>query len=123
MDYILQNTGVDSLSLLQGVFPTQGLDPGLPTLQVHSLPAALKGKPKDTGVSSLSLLPFPAKLPDPEIEPGSPALQAESLPTELLGKPRIFRRIGSNFEIKKKFIIWSNIPKCLKDKFKIDFQL
>ena len=25
-----QNTGVDSLSLLQGIFPTQGLNPGLP---------------------------------------------------------------------------------------------
>ena len=25
-----QNTGVDSLSLFQGIFPTQGLNPGLP---------------------------------------------------------------------------------------------
>ena len=25
-----QNTGVGSLSLLQGIFPTQGLNPGLP---------------------------------------------------------------------------------------------
>ena len=25
-----QNTGVDSCSLLQGIFPTQGLNPGLP---------------------------------------------------------------------------------------------
>ena len=25
-----QNTGVDSLSLLQGIFPTQGWNPGLP---------------------------------------------------------------------------------------------
>ena len=25
-----QNTGVDSLSLLQGIFPTQGSNPGLP---------------------------------------------------------------------------------------------
>ena len=36
MDYIQfmnspsQNTGVGSLSLLQGIFPTQGLTPGLP---------------------------------------------------------------------------------------------
>ena len=27
---ILENTGVDSLSLLQGIFPTQGSIPGLP---------------------------------------------------------------------------------------------
>ena len=29
-----QNTGVGSLSLLQGIFPTQGSNPGLP-MQVH----------------------------------------------------------------------------------------
>ena len=33
MDYtvrgVLQNTGVGRLSLLQGIFPTQGSDPGL----------------------------------------------------------------------------------------------
>ena len=50
-----QNTGVSSLSLLQGIFPTQGLNPGLPH-QVDSLPAESQGKPKNTGVGSLSLL-------------------------------------------------------------------
>ena len=29
-NYLVQNTGVGSLSLLQGTFPTQGLNPGLP---------------------------------------------------------------------------------------------
>ena len=43
-------------SLLQGIFPTQGSNPGLPTLQVDSLPAELQGKPKNTGVGSLFLL-------------------------------------------------------------------
>ena len=33
-----QNTGVGSLSLLQGIFPTQGSEPKSPTLQVDSLP-------------------------------------------------------------------------------------
>ena len=42
-----QNTGVGSLSLLQGNFPTQGSNPGLP-LQVDSLPAEPQGKPKLT---------------------------------------------------------------------------
>ena len=28
-----QNTGVGNLSLLQGIFPTQGLNPGLPHCQ------------------------------------------------------------------------------------------
>ena len=56
MDSPGQNTGVGSLSLLQGIFPTQGSNPGLPTLQVGSLPAEPQGKPKNTGVDSLSLL-------------------------------------------------------------------
>ena len=30
MDYTVHNIGVGSLSLLQGIFPTQGLNPGLP---------------------------------------------------------------------------------------------
>ena len=40
-----QNTGVGSLSLLQGIFPTQGLNPGLPALQAGSLSAEPQGKP------------------------------------------------------------------------------
>ena len=51
-----QNTGVRSLSLLQGIFPTQGSEPMSPPLQVDSLPAEAQGKPKNTGVGSLSLL-------------------------------------------------------------------
>ena len=49
-----QNTGVDSHSLLQGIFPTQESNPGLP--QADSLPSEPPGKPKNTGVGSLSLL-------------------------------------------------------------------
>ena len=38
---------VGTLSLLQGIFPIQGLNPGLdPTLQADSLPAEPQGKPK-----------------------------------------------------------------------------
>ena len=74
-----------SLSLLQGIFPTQGSNPGLPHCRQILLPAEPQGKLKNTGVSSLSL--SPADLSDPGIEPGSPALQEDSLPTELSGKP------------------------------------
>ena len=56
-DYPGKNTGVGCHALLQGIFPTQGLDPGvLPALQVDSFPAEPPGKPKNTGVGSLSLL-------------------------------------------------------------------
>ena len=58
-----QNTGVGSLSLLQRIFPTQGLNPGLPHCKQISVPAEPPGKPKNTGVGSLSLLQqiFPTK--------------------------------------------------------------
>ena len=51
-----QNTGVGSCSLLQGIFPIQGLNPEAPALQVNSLSAEPPEKPKNTGVSSLSFL-------------------------------------------------------------------
>ena len=50
-----QNTAVGSLSLLQGIFPTPGIEPWSLTLQADSLPAEPQGKPKNTGVGSLSL--------------------------------------------------------------------
>ena len=85
-----------SLSLLQGILPTQGLNPGLPHCRQNSLPAKPQGKPKNTGVGfSLDLkpkntIPSPVDVPDPGIQPGSPALQVDSLPTELSGKPAQF---------------------------------
>ena len=50
-----QNTGVGSLSLLQGNLPNWGIEPRSPALQADSLPAEPPGKPKNTGVGSLSL--------------------------------------------------------------------
>ena len=39
-----------------GDLPNPGVEPRSPSLQVDSLPAELQGKPKNTGVDSLSLL-------------------------------------------------------------------
>ena len=50
------NTGVGSLSLLQGIFPDLGIEPGSSALQADSLPSEPLGKPKNTEVGSLSLL-------------------------------------------------------------------
>jgi len=36
-DFPGKNTGAGGLALLQGIFPIQGLNPGLPTLQADSL--------------------------------------------------------------------------------------
>ena len=41
-----QNTGVGSLSLLQGIFPTQGLNPGLPHWRWILYQLSLKGSPR-----------------------------------------------------------------------------
>ena len=64
-----------------GDLPNPGIEPRSPALQVNSLPAEPQGKPKNTGVGSLSL--SPADLPKPGIKPGSPELQADSLPNKL----------------------------------------
>ena len=66
--------------------PKPGIEPGSPALEADSLPFQPPGKPKKTGVGSLS--PSPGDLPDPGIKPGSPAWQADSLPTELSGSYR-----------------------------------
>ena len=51
-----QNTGVGSLSFLQGNLPNPGIEPRSPTLWADSLPAEPPEKPKNTGVGSLFIL-------------------------------------------------------------------
>ena len=75
-----------SCSLLRGIFPTQGSNPGLqprsPALQAGSLPAEPPGKPKKP-------IPSPADLADPGIKPGSLALQADALLLSHWGSPKM----------------------------------
>ena len=77
-----QNTGVGSLSILQGIFPNQRSNPGLLQCRriLHSWPIR---QTQENWSSKPS--PSPSDLPNQGIEPGSPALQADSLPTELSG--------------------------------------
>ena len=58
--------------LSPGDLPNAGTEPRSPTLQADSLPIELPGKPKNTGMGSLSLLQGNF-LPNPGIEPMSPA--------------------------------------------------
>ena len=51
-----QNTGVGSLSFLQGDLPNPGIEPRSLVLWADSLSAEPQGKPKNTEVDSLSLL-------------------------------------------------------------------
>ena len=50
-----QNPGVGSLSLLQGIFPTQGSNP-VSHIAGGFFTSGAQGKPNNTGVGSLSLL-------------------------------------------------------------------
>ena len=78
-----QNTGVGSLFLLQGIFPTQGSNPGLPHYRRIVYQLSHKESPR---ILEWVAYPFSRGSPNPGIELGSPALQVDSLPTELSGK-------------------------------------
>ena len=79
-----QNMGEGSLLLLQGIFPTQESNPGLPHCRKILCQLSHQRSPR---ILEWVAYPSPMDLPDPGIEPGSPALQVDSLPTELSGKP------------------------------------
>ena len=78
-----QNTGVGSLSLLQGIFPTLGSNPCLLHCRQILYQLSHKGSPR---ILEWVAYPSLADLSDPGIKLGFPALQVDSLPTELSGK-------------------------------------
>ena len=76
------------LSLLQGIFPTQGLNPGLP-LQVDSLPAEPQGKPNKEASLVKSLLSFRGQ------QPGG---QAASVQRPTSTAPDKWQLVGKSFD-------------------------
>ena len=91
-----QNTGVGSLSFLQGIFPTQGLNPGLPHCRQILYQLSHKGSPRILEWVAYS---FSSDLPYPGIKPRSPAFQADSLPTELSDCLHVFNTTESESEV------------------------
>ena len=79
-----RNIGLDCHALLQGIFPTQRPNPGLP--HCRWIIYCLSHKEAQEYWSEQPI-PSPGDLSEPGIELGSPALQADSLPTEIPGKP------------------------------------
>ena len=77
-----QKSGVGNLSLLQGLFPTQGSSLGLPHRRQILYQLSHKGSPR-----ILKWVVYAFSSRSPRIKLGSPALQADSLPTELSGEP------------------------------------
>ena len=83
MEFSRPDTGVGSLSLLQGIFLTPGPNPGLlHCRQIYRL--SHQGSP---GILKSVAYPFSSGSSDPGIEPGSPALQVDSLLAANLGSP------------------------------------
>ena len=78
-----KNTGVDCHALLQGIFPTQGLNPGLSHCRWILYHLSHQGSPR---ILECVAIPSSGDLPDPGIKPGSPSLLADSFPVELPGK-------------------------------------
>ena len=73
-----KNTGVGYHALLQGIFPTQGSNPGLPHCRWILYHLSYWGSPR-----ILEWVAYPlGDLLDPGIKAGSPALQGDSLPAE-----------------------------------------
>ena len=79
-----KNTGMGCHALLQGIFPTQGSNPGLPHCRRILYHLSHQENPRI--LEWVAYIPSPVDLPDPGIKPGSPALQADSLPAELPDK-------------------------------------
>ena len=82
-----QNTGVDSLSLLQGIFPTQRLNRGLLHCSQILYQLSHKGSPR---ILEWVAYPFSSRSSQPRNWTGSPAVQADSLLTEISGKPLVW---------------------------------
>ena len=73
-----------SLSLFQGVFPTQGLSPGLPHCGQILYQTSQKGSPR---ILELLAYPFSRGSSQPRNGTGVSCITGNSLPTELSEKP------------------------------------
>ena len=74
---------------LQGIFLTQGSNPGLLHCRQMLYHLSHQGSPRILGWLAY---PFSRAFPDPGIELGSPALQVDSLPAELPGELHLYIR-------------------------------
>ena len=80
-----QNTGMSSLSLLQGIFPTQGLNPGLPHCRCMLYQLSHKGS---SGILEWVTYPFSSGSSQPRNWTQVSCIAGDSLPIDLWGKPK-----------------------------------
>ena len=88
-----QNTGVGSLSLLQGIFPTQRLNPGLPHCRQILYQLSHKGSPRTLEWIAYS---FSGGSSQPRNQTGSPALHQLSYPLRSKGLPSLVAQLVKN---------------------------
>ena len=79
-----QNTGMGSLSLLQGIFPMQGSNPGLPHCRQILYQLSHRGSPR---ILEWVAYPFSRGSSRPGNRTRISSIAGNSLPTELSGKP------------------------------------
>ena len=81
-----QNTGVDSLSLLQGIFPTQGLNPGLPHCRQILYQLSHKGRPR---ILEWVAYPFSSRSSQMRNQPGVSCIAHDSYQLSYQGSPHL----------------------------------
>ena len=81
-----QNTGVGSLSFLQEIFPTQGLNPDLPHCRWIIYQLSHKGSPR---ILEWVAYPFSSGSSQPRNQTGVSHIAGRFLPMELSGKPLV----------------------------------
>ena len=79
-----KNTGVGCCVLLQGIFPIQSSNPGLPQCRWIIYYLSHQGSPR---ILKWAACAFSRNLSNSGIELGSPAVQVNSLPAQIPGKP------------------------------------
>ena len=82
-----QNTGVGSLSFLQGIFPTQGSNPGLPHCRQIIYQLRYQRSPR---ILEWVAYPFSRGSSQTRNWTGVSCIAVDSLPAELPGKPLVW---------------------------------
>ena len=99
-----QNTGAGSHSLLQGIFPNQGLNPGLLHCRQILYQLCHQGSPRTL---EWVVYPFSSRASQPRNRTWSPAPQSDSLPTKWPGKLRHHCDLGPNSGWSFSFLSWN----------------
>ena len=102
-----QNTGMGSLSLLQGIFPTQGLKPGLPHCRWILYQLSHKWSPR---ILESVAYPFSSRSSWPRNQTEFSCIAVRFLPTELSGKPLLQTMLPSNSLTPVRLGTWVRVP-------------